>query len=416
MITRTGRGTLAAALGFLLLCSGSLFCLEELSLSGTAGSLWVASDGAAWYWLSGLSCRPSPQVYLKASAGALNSSLPWAGAGIPMFFFEGGADFKRIGFHAFWNFFPVQSFELKAGDFEFYNDGGEAVFVGVSLPVYLDPITIVPSFSTGSVYLNDGSLYWFFGKPVLPPLYNYGLAAGFAGAHFLNLRYLDIKPEIRSNEDERLFTAALDVFLASYTLKLGPAGPRKEQGGHRFEGTAGWLYAGGSLEGALTASNQNYMLFPFSFFSATGSLSTHVVYGMARLFFWPSIFRFDITLGAAHIVEGEINAGYHFKMKQLFSGSEFQGELDPLRLNNTGAAFLLFNGGIALQGSSRPYPRAIFLGIQKAFAIPWGYKKFIPGGSSESETDSTGIRSAFDAGLLRSILLSGLSLHVKISW
>jgi hypothetical protein len=297
---------------------------------------------------------------------------------------------------------------------EFYNSGGEAVFFGVSLPVYLGPLTLSPSFSTGSVDLHDGSLYWFFGKPVLPPLYNYGLAAGLAGIHLLELRYLDIRPEIRSNEDDLLFTAALDTFLAMYTLKLGPAGPRMEQERRRFEGTAGWLYTGGSLEGALTASNQDYMVFPFSFFSVNGSLNAHIVYGMVRLFFWPSIFRFDITFGAAHVAKGEINAGYHFRMKRLFGGDEFYGELDPIKLNNTGAAFLLFNGGIVLQGFSRPYPRAMFLGIQKAVAIPWGYKKFIPGDSSE--TDVADIRSAFDSELLRSILLSGLSLYIKISW
>jgi hypothetical protein len=402
-------------LGFLLLCSTPLFCIEELSLFGTAGSLWVETDGAAWYWLSGLSYRPSPRVYFKASAGALNSSLPWAGTDIPMFFFEGGVDFKWAGFYAFGNFFTVKSFELEIGDIQIYNDGGRAVFFGASLPVYLGPLTVTPSFSSGSVHLNNGSLYWLFGKPALPPLYNYGLTAGFAGTHFMRLHYIDMKPEIRSNKDERLFTTAFDTFLASYTLKLGPADSWKEQGRRRFEGTAGWLYTGGSLKGALTASNQNYVLFPFSFFSVTGSLNAHIAYGLVRLLFWPSIFRFDITLGAVHIVEGKINAAYHFKMKRLFDGGEFSGELDPVRLNNTGAAFLLLNGGIVLQGSSCPsYPRGVFLGVQKAFAIPWGYKKFIPGDSPE--TDFTGIRPTFDPELLRSILLSGLSLYVKISW
>ncbi|MDR2746802.1 MAG: hypothetical protein LBB77_05075, partial [Treponema sp.] len=67
-----------------------------------------------------------------------------------MFFFESAADFKWIGFHTFWNFFRIKSFELEAGDMEFYNSGGEAVFFGVSLPVYLGPLTLSPSFSTGS--------------------------------------------------------------------------------------------------------------------------------------------------------------------------------------------------------------------------------------------------------------------------
>jgi hypothetical protein len=98
-----------------------------------------------------------------------------------------------------------------------------------------------------------------------------------------------------------------------------------ERGRRRFEGTAGWLYTGGSVEGALTALDQDYALFPSNFFSVTGSLNTHIVYSLVRLLFWPSIFRFDITLGAAHIVEGELRADYHFKMKRLFAAVNSAG-------------------------------------------------------------------------------------------
>ncbi|MDR2403868.1 MAG: hypothetical protein LBD78_07545 [Spirochaetaceae bacterium] len=412
---RTGKGAPALALGFLLFFALSPFCgaLEELSLSGKTGSLWVEADGAAWYWYSGLSWRPFDQLHLEAAAGGLKSSLPWVKTDLSLFRFKTDVDFDRFGVHVSGALIGSDRFELDIGDAQMYNEGGKANLFNFSLPLYLGPFVLNPSFLTGYGYLYDGSLYWFFGKPLVPSLYSYGLSAGYAGAHILEFRYLGAEPEIRSNQEEGLFTARLNVFLASYTLNLGPAASKPEEGRRRFEGTAGWLYTEGSAEGALTASNQHYALFPFTFFSVTGSLNAHIAYGLLRLLFRPSIFQFDITLGAAHVLLGEAKADYHFKMKRLFGGSEFDGELDPVELNNTGAAFLLLDGGIILRNPYRPGPFIVTLGIQKALALPWGYEKFISAASPG--TDSGGGSPAMDPELLRSVLLSGLSLYARIS-
>ncbi|MDR2079341.1 MAG: hypothetical protein LBP74_06455 [Treponema sp.] len=412
---RTGKGAPAAALGFLLFFTLPLFCgaLEELSLRAKSGTLWVETDGAAWYWYSGLSYRPFRQLHLEAAAGGLRSSLPWVKTDLSLFRFKTAADFERFGVHVSGALIGSGRFELDIGDARMYNEGGKANLFNFSLPLYLGPFTLSPSFLTGYGYLYEGSLYWFFGKPLVPSLYGYGLAAGYAETHLLEFRYLGVEPEIRSNNGEELFTARLNIFLASYTLKPGPAASKQEEGRRRFEGTAGWLYTEGSAEGALTASNQHYALFPFTFFSVTASLNAHIAYGLVRLLFRPSIFQFDITLGAAHVLWGEAKAGYHFKMKRLFGGSEFDGALDPVELNNTGAAFLLLDGGIVLRNPSRP-SRAVSLGIQKALAIPWGYEKFVPDASSGTEPADSPV-PAVDPELLRGILLSGLSVYVKIS-
>jgi hypothetical protein len=417
---RTGKGAPAAALGLLLFLALSPFCgaLEELSLFGKTGSLWVEADGAAWYWYSGISYRPFPQLHLEAAAGGLDSSLPWVKTDLSLFLFKTGVDFDRFGFHVSAALISSGWFELDTGDVQMYNEGGKMNLFDFSLPLYLGPFVLNPSFLTGYGYLYDGSLYWFFGKPLIPSLYGYGLSAGYAGTHILELRYLGVEPEIRSNQEEDLFTAGLDIFLASYTLKLGPAASKPEAGRRRFEGTAGLLYAEGSAEGALTASNQHYSLFPFSFFSVSGSMKAHIAFGLFRLLFQPSIFQFDITLGAVHVLSGEARADYHFKMKRLFSGSEFRGEVDPVELDNTGLAFLLFDGGIVLPGPRRPDPFILTLGIQKAFALPWGYEKFLPAPSSGTDSGGGGGNGgspAIDPELLRSILLSGLSVYVKIS-
>jgi hypothetical protein len=409
---RTGKG--APALGLLLFFALPPFCgaLEELSFFGKGGSLWVEAEGAAWYWYSGVAYRPFRHLHLEAAAGGLRSSLPWIKADLSLFLFKTGADFDRFGFHVSGALIRSGRFDLDTGDVQMYNEGGKTNLFNFSLPLYLGPFVLSPSFLTAYGYLYDGSLYWFFGKPLVPSLYGYGLSAGYAGTRTLELRYFGAEPEIRSNEEEELFTARLNIFLASCTLKLGPA---VSKGRYRFEGSAGWLYTEGTAQGALTASNQHYAFFPFSFFSVTGSVDAHIAFGLVRLLFRPSIFQFDITLGALHVLSGEAKADYHFRMKRLFGGDEFQGEVDSVRLGNTGLAFLLFDGGIVLPGPYRPEPSVFTLGIQKIFALPWGYEKFLPP-SSSSETSSGGNSPALDPELLRSLLLSGLSFYVKISW
>jgi hypothetical protein len=100
-------------------------------------------------------------------------------------------------------------------------------------------------------------------------------------------------------------------------------------------------------------------------------------------------------------------------MKRLFGGSEFAGDVDSIGLNNTGLAFLLLDGALVLRRPFREAPWAVSLGIQKAFAVPWGYEKFIPGASSG--TDSPDSSPAIDPALLRSLFLSGLSVYARIS-
>jgi hypothetical protein len=413
---RTRKRAPSIALGVLLFFAVPSFCgaLEELSLAETSGNLWAEEGGAVWYWFSGLSYRPVRGFHLEAAAGGINSSLPWVKIDMSLFAFRSGVDFDWFGIHLFGNFLTVRRSDLEIGDAQLYNEGGGANLSGVSLPLYFGPFVVTPFFLTGSGYLNDGSLYWFFGKPIVPLMYSYGLTAGYAGTHLLELRYFRVEPEIRSNYGDLLFAAVLSSFLASYTFKFGPPAGRPEGEQRRFEGTAGWLYTGGSAGGALTASNQRYALFPFNFFSITGSLDAHLTYGMVRFLFRPSIFQFDISLGAVHILWGEANAGYQFKMKRLFGGSEFQEELGPVGLSNTGAAFLLLDGGIVLRIPYQPVPFGISLGIRKAFVVPWGYEKYVPGGFSG--IDSASASPAFDSGLLHSILLSGLSVYARISW
>jgi hypothetical protein len=406
----------AVALGLLLYLVFPLTCgaLEGLSLSGRAGSLWVEQDGAALYWLSGVSYRPARQFYLEVELGGLFSDLPWAETktDTPLLFFNAGLDLNRLGFHFSGAYVSHERFDAELGEVQLYNEGGGGGFFNVSLPVYLGPLVVTPSFLSGGGSWSAGSLYWFFGKPVIPSLYGYGVAAEYAGGHTLEFRGLALEPEIRSNEEEPLFAVRLDIFSGSYTVKLGSPALKPETERRRFEGTFGWLYAGAEAEGALTASNQHYVFFPFSFFSVSGSIDAHIGYGLVRFLFQPSIFQFDITFGAANVFWGKAAANYHYKMKKLFGGSEAQEDLNPVKLDNTGAVFLLLDAGMVFRAGLPQKQPAFSFGLQKALAIPWGYEKLTSSGTDSGDRTP----AALDAGLWRTILLSGLSAYLKLSW
>jgi hypothetical protein len=413
-----GRRASAVTLGFFLYLLFPLTCgaLEGLSLSGRAGSLWVEQDGAVIYWLSGVSYRPARRFHLEVELGGLFSDLPWAETrtDAPLLFFTGGLDLNRLGFHFSGAYFSHKRFDAELGEVQLYNEGGGGGFLNVSLPVYLGALVVTPSFLSGGGFWSGGSLYWFFGKPVIPSLYGYGVVAEYAGGHTLEFRGLTLEPEIRSNEGESLFAVRLDIFSGSYTVKLGSPALKSETGRRRFEGTFGWLYAGAQAEGALTASNQHYILFPFNFFSVNGSTDAHIGYGLVRFLFQRSIFQFDITLGAANVFWGKAAANYHYKMKKLFGGSEAQEDLNPVKLDNIGAVFLLLDAGMVFRAGLPQKQSTLSFGLQKALAIPWGYERLTP--SSGADSGDRTPAAALDDGLWRTVLLSGLSAYLKLSW
>ncbi|MDR2078853.1 MAG: hypothetical protein LBP74_03915 [Treponema sp.] len=181
-----------------------------------------------------------------------------------------------------------------------------------------------------------------------------------------------------------------------------------------FEGTLGWLYTAGTVEGALTMSNQQYALFPFRFFNLTGSLNMHLGYGLVQFRCKPSIFQFNISLGAANIFLDEVNATVYYRMKRLFGGSEFYDEIDPVGLTNLGAAFLLLDAGIK-PVMRRPRNSSLLFGIQKAFVLPWGYEKLVHA-VTETPAAPSSPENGLDKEMWRTILLSGLSFYLKLSW
>jgi hypothetical protein len=370
--------------------------------------LWVDKDGAAFYWDTGLSYKSGRRVFTGINTGQLISNLPQADGVLDFVRYWGGFDANRIGLQVSGGFFHH---DFLNADFEipqFYNNGGNGYCINNEIPVHLGTVDIIPSVLFGQGRWDTGSFYWFFGKFDIPAIYGYGLSLLYEKRHLLSLRYFKATIDILSNDRKNLFTAGFDTFTGSYTLKGGG----KTTG---FEGTLGWLYTAGAVEGALTMSNQQYLLFPFRFFNLTGSLNTHAGYGLVRFLYRPGIFHFNIWFGAANVFLGNIEAAYDYQKKKLFGGSEAHETIGPVNLANTGIMFFLLDIGI------QPYIQrfrnvSFLLGIQKAFMLPWGYEKLINAGTGGAVSPPSAPGSLPDMEMWRTILLSGLSCYLKLSW
>jgi hypothetical protein len=394
------------ALGIFLFFAAVLPCgaIDGLSLSGKTGVLWAEQDGTALYWDAGLSYKSGSLFFVEANTGQLVSTLPEANGDIDVVRYRGGIDSKKIGFSVSGGFFHHNFFNADFGNSRFYNDGGRGHVINSTLQVHLGPVDISPSFLFGQGGWDQGSFYWFFGKFDIPALYGYGLSATYKNRHFLRAGYYTSNLNILGNNGEELFTAGVDGFMGSYTLK----GEKKDMG---FEGTIGWFYTAGSAEGALTMSNQNYALFPFRFFNMTGSMNMHLGYGLGRFLYARGFFHVDISLGAANIFGGAVDAAAHYQMKQLFGGTESHAEIGPVSLANTGALFLLLGAGLE-PSTGKTWGYSLRFDLQKTFILPWGYEKLINPGAGDSGPSSP----AGGPEMWRTILLSGLSCCLKLSW
>jgi hypothetical protein len=403
------KGASAVALGLFLyfLLPAPCPAVDGLSLSGQTGTLWVDKDGSAWYWDAGLSYRSGSHFFAEMNVGQLISGLAQVDGDIDLFRYRSGFDTDRIGFQVSGVFFRHDFLSVDFGKPRFYNDRGSGLFINNDVLIHLGPFDIIPSFLFGQGSWGQGSFYWFFGKADIPAIYGYGLAALYGERHLLQFRHLRTNVNILNNDRENLFTAGFDGFTGSYTLK----GEGKTLG---FEGTLGWLYTTGTVDGALTMSNQGYVLFPFRFFNLAASLNMHAGYGLVRFRYHPGIFRLNISLGGANIFLGDVEAAYDYQMKKLFSGTEAHEKIGPFNLANTGAVFLLFDTGIRPPiGKSRNF--FLSLGIQKAFIIPWGYEKIVNAGTEDLVSPSASLDDGLDMEIWRTILLSGLSFYLTVS-
>jgi hypothetical protein len=292
------------------------------------------------------------------------------------------------------------------------NEGAQGFFLSLKTTLRFGHLTFEPSLLYGEGHWDNGNLYYFFGKPKISGLWIYGVSFRldpndrFSSydrrlGHELGFNLLKADTAIFNNEDVVLFKSPLRAALLFYGMSL-------EREKMSLSGRLGWLHASIPLSGELSASNQNYFLFPYLFYRVNGSLD--ILAGFAHLGFRyeHSIFRYDIGLGAIHVFSEKSEFDIHYQQKRLFGGKEGFEEFHP-ELGGIGAAFLLLEAGLPalLLGANRN--TRLSLGLEKAFFLPWGYEKLFP-------SDTVSIGNASAASTIKTALLSGLSFRGSLRW
>jgi hypothetical protein len=419
----------ALALGLLWYSWVPLWCAGEgFAVSGNAGTLWVQDEGAAAYWHSGIALDNSAleqqdRLYLNLDFAQVVSDLPGITGTLSAPSAGAGFDTRRAGLHVSGGLLRWSSLSAELGNIPVTNEGGEGFFFGLSAPLYIGSLTLTPSWYYGKNEWRNGDCYWFFGRPDIPALHIRGASVAWREQHSLAFQYLSLDADILDNAPDtgtiddtspngesdavRLFTSRLDGFAAYYRFSAEKA--KRLIPNFDFTGTLGWLSAAATAEGALTASNQHYWLFPYLVYRVSGSLSAHTLFGAIDMRYTHSLLQYHISLGAFQVFMGELAGDTYYKEKSLFGGRESLESLGPLDLGGIGAAFILLDVGMpALTVNRRT---KVSWGIKKAFVIPWGYEAVLAAGEETSAAGS----SDFKAEWLRTILLSGLSVYFSLS-
>jgi|GEM_PF-1878773 len=416
---RNSKRALAVWLGLLLCLHLSLGAQEDSppvsrEVSTRAGTLWVEDDGAALYWQGGLALTLEQSVFMGFDIVNVYANLPWLDTSAFVFGGRFGVDTPTGSLVVTSGFFDHSQLHVGGGLFSINNEGGQGSFAGVELSARLGPFSIAPQFLYAEARWKDGDMYWFFGKPRIPSIFFYGLGIGFDRQsryrHGLGFRHLAMNLDIVSNDYDLLFGTRLDTYLLFYGFSL-------ERRRSSFSGTLGWLYANVGLKGALTSANQPFFLFPFLFFEVDASVNAHAGFALFNFRHSSGIFRYNVNMGAIHFFHDRAGVNTHYLMKNLFGGREGRDEIH-LDIAGLGAALLVFEAALpSLQiGRGR-----LFVGLEKIFAVPWGSRGLIASGTVDEPdngpAESGPSLSDVDvASILRTALLSGLSIRLSLSW
>jgi hypothetical protein len=396
--------TLALGLFLYLLLPGafSLEAADTFSVAADAGPLLVTDGGAALYWRSGLSFDRAKQFSSHIALGQVISDLPWAEGSVFGALGTFVFDTPRFGLEFGFGFLQHGLFSSKTEAFTVHNNGAQLFFAGLGTPIRIGDWTLRPSLAYGSGAWDEGSLYWFFGRPKIPALVLGGLSLAYRERHELAFQYLHTDLDILDNDAGRLFDSRLDAYAAYYRFSL-------EISGLRLGGSLGAFHAEGSIDGSLTASNQHFAYFPYNYYNLNGSFSLQAGFAALDMRQAFPVFQYGVTVGAAHIFQGRGAADIHYKNKTLFGGKEVFDTM-PLDVGGAGFAFILLDAGLHALRPGKQQKTHLSLGLQKLFALPWGYKQALSGASA-----APGASGSSANGLLRTALLSGLSLYGRLS-
>jgi hypothetical protein len=234
------------------------------------------------------------------------------------------------------------------------NDGGKIIMFSAAFPFSVNSFILEPSFLFASGKWQEGNFDYFYGKPDLPNAFGFSMYF-YHYSNILGANYIFGNAKLLNNtESSELFNS--DFYLYNIFYKLGII-------------RVGFAEINAKASGSLTAENQGYFLFPYSFYNASGYMNVKAIYGITNLSFESRAAEYGMDLGALAALGGKIAANMHYKYRKFYGTEELFEDLTPVRMKNSGIVFSVLSirtKKINIGGNYIQY------GIQKPFAIPFG--------------------------------------------
>jgi hypothetical protein len=289
-------------------------------------------------------------------------------------------------------------------DHGYNNEKIDAAAGYVSLPVFVktgnprNDVTITPFFLAACSSAGNGSFYWFFGKPVIPEFYDTGLSVKYKPFQVtVHTGRLDLV--INNNNDENLVQGAFLFTGASFSSDF-------TAGRWNLKPAFGYLYVNGTFSGSLTAENQLYLFFPYTYYTVEGSVLCHILTVSFDCSYRADFFIFALQSAAAFFPEqtGTYTADWKYKNSLFFDGSSGSesGSLNSMNM----AGCVCVTPSVTVDMTSGRMPLVITL--SKLFVVPFSFAE----SGADSENQSTDTQSAYNEQLLLSWLFSGITLNV----
>jgi len=272
---------------------------------------------------------------------------------------------------------------------------GKIALLSASFPFNINSYGLEYSFLFGKGVWEKGDFDFFYGKPALPFVLGFGMFF-YQGSNSFTLNYALCNGKILKNqEDAELFNFDFYIYNALYKFNASK----------NLNLYAGFAGLNTEAAGALTAENQGYFLFPYSFYEVNGYLNAKAVYGMANLKAEFSLAEYGIDLGALAAISEKKAGNLHYKYRKKFAS--YYGEKEvfrdfyPMHVKGSGIVFSI----LSIQTKKiRLGENYIQYGVKKPLAIPFG--KFFS--ESKNFNDSEYNMSVKD------ILLWGLTANANV--
>ena len=396
---RAGAPCLLWGLLFFAACSRVAGGAET---GASGGILLYDDDRLITFWNGEASYKNSGAFENSLRFLRVNSGMPWLSTALSGVDYSAAMNFGAARPKAAAGLVTSSAVDVLSGNAKIRCDGADGFYAATSLGFDARGVEITPSFMFAKAWFGDGDFYRFYGKPDIPGFIHAGLSAEYEKAHMAGAAYERFDVNVLNNDGVTLFQSGNYSAGIHYRYSL-PARQRPWE----FYAIAGLNYAELSADGALTAANQQYALFPYAFYNLNGKADAVAGWAMASLDIRGRRLEHRLKAGAGNIFGGSAGADAHYQYRKFYGDEEVSEPVVAIDLAGTGIAFLAYT--IESRGLTIGNDIHVRAGLRKILGCYWGMDKFSGAGGA-------GGKPVDYANLMKTILLSGLSGSLSVAF